>query len=395
MSLDAQEESDLQRAMAASLEGILLPTVSELVSIPENAQGPSARDGHGRYRNLFASSTLRDGLPASDFFWVDANWLRQWITGEYLPPSSKSEDTLKEVCSGKRSSNRDPLVIQSDQPSSAGGTLQPGEEPPPECGKLDTDPKSSGKGGGDNFVQMREARRNDAPCVVGDDIRVEKVETVDSAGDGPAAELVGGGEGDDGTGSSKGDGGETALVLTHQEQNGTDALREGTHICNLESRASSTTAKKTEQQPGNNSGGDGGSSGPEKSRAMGDPEASAQISSKEDKAEESEGAYPVEYCEQIASLLPTPTNVPGGCNASDGGGGGSKAGAGVFSGPMRHLPLLCEHGGVHPTSVSRLKLVTRRVYLGLLGEGGMPPDHHLTATNYRCEQCIRNHIGQK
>lgn len=69
---------------------------------------------------------------------------------------------------------------------------------------------------------------------------------------------------------------------------------------------------------------------------------------------------------------------------------------GVFRESMRHLPLACQHGGVDPTSVSRLKLVTRRVYEGLLGEEGMPPpDWHLAATNFRCEQCVKNHIGQK
>ena len=68
----------------------------------------------------------------------------------------------------------------------------------------------------------------------------------------------------------------------------------------------------------------------------------------------------------------------------------------VFAEPMRNLGLVCDHGALHPASVSRWKLVTREVYEGLLGEDGVgPPDHHLSAANFRCEHCIREHISRK
>eukprot|EP00904_Undaria_pinnatifida_P007871 jgi/Undpi1/4213/HiC_scaffold_16.g07579.m1 len=69
---------------------------------------------------------------------------------------------------------------------------------------------------------------------------------------------------------------------------------------------------------------------------------------------------------------------------------------GVFVDPMRHLPLVCRHGGLHPASVARLKLVSRAVYLGLLAEEGMPPpDRHLAASNYYCAVCVGDHIRRK
>ncbi|CAM9986673.1 unnamed protein product [Ascophyllum nodosum] len=68
----------------------------------------------------------------------------------------------------------------------------------------------------------------------------------------------------------------------------------------------------------------------------------------------------------------------------------------VFAEPMRNLGLVCDHGALHPASVSRWKLVTREVYEGLLGEDGVgPPDHHLSAANFRCEHCVREHISRK
>ena len=69
---------------------------------------------------------------------------------------------------------------------------------------------------------------------------------------------------------------------------------------------------------------------------------------------------------------------------------------GVFFEPMRHLPLVCNHGGLHPSSVAGLKLVTRAVYEGLLGEEGMPPpDRHLAASNFYCGVCVDDHIRRK
>ncbi|CAN0347545.1 unnamed protein product, partial [Laminaria digitata] len=69
---------------------------------------------------------------------------------------------------------------------------------------------------------------------------------------------------------------------------------------------------------------------------------------------------------------------------------------GVFVGPMRHAPLVCKHGGLHPSSVAMLKLVTREVYEGLIAEEGMlPPDRHLAASNYYCGVCVDDHIRRK
>ncbi|CAN0453213.1 unnamed protein product [Discosporangium mesarthrocarpum] len=72
---------------------------------------------------------------------------------------------------------------------------------------------------------------------------------------------------------------------------------------------------------------------------------------------------------------------------------------GVFHGQMRHRRLLCQHQRLHPSTMIRLKVVRRRVYLGLLrgGRGGVftPPDWHLSSENYRCGECVSELTGQR
>lgn len=68
----------------------------------------------------------------------------------------------------------------------------------------------------------------------------------------------------------------------------------------------------------------------------------------------------------------------------------------VFAEPIRNLGLLCEHGKLHPSSLSRWKIVSREVYEGLLeGQGIGPPDCHVSSANFRCEDCVRDYIGRK
>ncbi|CAN0509247.1 unnamed protein product, partial [Ectocarpus sp. 12 AP-2014] len=68
----------------------------------------------------------------------------------------------------------------------------------------------------------------------------------------------------------------------------------------------------------------------------------------------------------------------------------------VFTERLSNVPLLCPHGGLHPASVSKFKLVTRAAYEGILSTVCMPPpDYHLSASNYYCSLCVKDHIGQK
>lgn len=95
------------------------------------------------------------------------------------------------------------------------------------------------------------------------------------------------------------------------------------------------------------------------------------------------------------------------CVANGGAGSGDMNGridissrreseAAVFTEPIRNLGLLCEHGKLHPSSLSRWKIVTREVYEGLLeGQGIGPPDCHVSSANFRCEDCVRDYIGRK
>ncbi|CAN0057940.1 unnamed protein product [Choristocarpus tenellus] len=63
---------------------------------------------------------------------------------------------------------------------------------------------------------------------------------------------------------------------------------------------------------------------------------------------------------------------------------------------MRHKRLLCPHGRLHPSTVPRLKLLTRATYRGLLEDGGVPmPDCHLSGEDYRCDVCMAEVIGQR
>lgn len=68
----------------------------------------------------------------------------------------------------------------------------------------------------------------------------------------------------------------------------------------------------------------------------------------------------------------------------------------VFAEPIRNSGLLCEHGKLHPSSLSQWKIVTREVYEGLLeGQGMGLPDCHVSSANFRCEDCVRDYIGRK
>ncbi|CAM9773619.1 unnamed protein product [Ectocarpus sp. 8 AP-2014] len=68
----------------------------------------------------------------------------------------------------------------------------------------------------------------------------------------------------------------------------------------------------------------------------------------------------------------------------------------VFTERLTNVPLLCPHGRLHPASVSKFKLVTRAAYEGILSTVCIPPpDYHLSASNFYCSLCVKDHIGQK
>lgn len=407
LSLEAQDERDLQRALAASLDsaGEIVEVLEAQRSAPSSPQAPTA----------VSSASSKDGLPPSDFFWVDVHWLRQWIVGEHLPREGVAAVASEEASScGKGNSRAEPLVVEDgmpDESSSPSRAAHKEEAPRPGGGPVDDGYSDVG----DHSLEPAGKAQDVSMRVVGDVFRIMEMtgdrDGVASRGSGTSPAVVplekgeagvaGTGSGDCSTSEMAGREGISdtrgARQLPPLEGDAHPTEGRGDSPVPREPKGITSAAVEpcgtriTERNPHGDGGGDGCGVHPKSGGA------------EEDQERESETSRGHGYRKD-----------PGvGCQG--GGGkeagmaksterGGSKvhmgcvpgAGKGVFADAMEHLPLLCDHGGVDPTSVSRWKLVTRRVYEGLLEEEGMgPPDHHLTANNYRCEQCVRNHIGRK
>lgn len=310
---------------------------------------------------------LDRALLENEFFWVDSQWLRQWVVGEHLPPPSESASTVTgKASSGRGFRREDPLVLDGDGPTATDPTRESGvgavlsasmEEEEGDEGNGKTSSKYLSK------------------------VDMEAVAMVPGAGD---AQRGGAGGTDRGVerGAAEGRGScreETSVSEVGDVDKATPVVAKS-EVCTADTLEQSTKERREEEEE------------------VGDLQTLGEkVDAVNDRVDGGEGSddsssATTKGCPQSSTC---PTLEAGG----DGGWKGVAAGlgsGGVFRGPMRHLPLLCEHGGLHPASVSRLKLVTRGVYEGLLSEEGMPPpDHHLAANNYRCEECVKDHIGQK
>lgn len=346
----SQEERNLRQAMAESLVSLKSSSTAAAGALGAESSGGSTNPKGADLPGL----ELDRALPESEFFWVDSHWLRQWVVGEHLPPPSESISTVSGKASpGRGSHPEDPLVLDGGSPKAAYLTQESGV--------------------GDAIVEEKEGYEGDKEAVVmgpgGGDARGGGAGGTDrGVGRGVAAE---GGDGfrQKGGVSEVGEGGDSATVVAKlRVRTGDDAdtSEQVNEKRKREGRAAESVQKLGDAVNDGVGDGDEGSDDDSFATAKGWPKYSPRSTS-EAGVEEGETGVAAGLCSE-----------------------------GVFRGSVRHLPLLCEHGGLHPASVSRLKLVTRSVYEGLLSDKGMPPpDHHLAATNYRCEECVKDHIGQK
>lgn len=335
-------------------------------------------------------------LLDSEFFWVESDWLRQWVTGECLPPAADSSGDIRvsstplavsnstEACSGKGTSDGVlPVMGVSDANHPSSGSRPQEQLALPRQGCAENDPGVVSGGGESRSCEKGNAKErttvesqhagdaadaqskmNGGAAPPGETPKIEKPPAARAARGcsipvmpsfeidddfkcakmrpigGKMLELVAKNQGDDGGGGD---------TLMHRDSR-----------CEKENTTTAGKAGNDEKLP----------------TVVKPPEVLA--------SEKGPSAPPRQGASKAASETSSTNN--GSCVAE----------GGVFREAMHHAPLMCEHGGLNPTSVARLKLVTRRVYEGLLGEDGMPPaDRHLAAANFRCEQCVKKHIGQK
>lgn len=366
-----REDRDLAKAMAASTGKDEASPAICAVDISGTTADPTVADADVR------SPPIKDApVLDSNFFWVESHWLRQWVIGEVLPPpkdairaggtvsiTSPAAAEPAQVAAEKGSSTADPVVLEV----SVGDSHEETTKKTVDLGDTDL----VGENGASRRSRKLEGRRGATAAAA-----------MDVSGEGHT-------DGDDSC-STVGDEAEVSVVVKDGQEEGVAVIIDDD---SGERKASVACVKR-----------------PKTSEAEGDQQLGCR------KRRRDEG--PAEVVENGVALGDVGASRAGvvcdlqeGTNSSIGNrrdlneqavgppGVGAVERAspeGVFARPMRNLPLLCKHGGLYPASVSRLKLVTREVYLGLLREGGVPPpDHHLTAGNYHCELCVKDHIGEK
>lgn len=365
-----QEDIDLALAKAASLgTGASHATAAGSTVLPTEAKSSSetavAPGG---------AKSLDQALRGVDFCWVDSHWLRQWVVGEHLPPPGEpapASASTKRASVGSGSSSGDPVVLDSRNASASTVKAWDG-------GAAESD------GGG------KERKGEDKQCSQ----KFRCVEADDPA-EATAGQAGGKGEGaEEGGVCGEGGGDEERNGATVGQANAAagGGKAEGSTVAALaESGVGATAAKPV---PPQGEGGGGGVEAPSVGRREGCAgvngvvngflgRESAQPDRGEGKGQDS--------TEASIGAKPETGRAEDAVGALAGGSPG-----GIFSEPMRNRPIVCDHGRLHPASVSRLKLVTRDVYEGIVSEEGMsPPDRHITSSNFRCEHCVRDHIGQK
>lgn len=431
-SVEAQEESDLQRAMAASLASISVAEAGFLASGAEMSASPAvSRRDNSRGGEALSEPSASGALPPSKYFWVESHWLRQWVIGEKILPSEGRESAAAKdhVSTGKATWSGDSVVLDGASDVLTSSSRRPtckkplGEVHGEEGGNDGSSGREDGRAehgdadGDRSFLDdgIEDEDSSEAGRDMGIDEhhtkRWEEREFTKGGGD-PGGEVEGKGSGVSGTSDYGAGSTRRQSERCHQDQgvlaeppSGDDKQGVMSGQKCVEKREEAVKQTDDSSAGGNvtsarlkselsETGGAG-----DRARCRGGDgsedcwERIPQVLSGDRGVPESEAGCPAE----ISGEAEATSAKPGDFSKSGGlldGCGGSRAS--VFVTPMRHAHLLCEHGRVHPNSVSRLKLVTRKVYEGLLEEEGMPPpDHHLTATNYRCEHCVRDHIGEK
>lgn len=339
-------------------------------------------------------------LPPGDFFWVDSHWLRQWTVGEHLPNVTTGDGgqtggaftSPNEPCfSGKGTSSANPLVLEEVNGATRRQSRdQEASSNAPEQGVVEVFGSDCGRDVDAKVVNSGDRRgtgaTGDGACAVGGMVEIE-------GHTGAGARVRPKRAGDSTGGVSRGARHDRmGTIETSDSVN--DAVREA--VKGVDDKVSSPIPMREDNSEGN-------------------LEISPKVNSDTNAERSSERFGEIELEESTDEMSAAKANAgaspPWNQNPAEhrddqgttlGDRPGSLCGAsvscqeGVFREPMRHVHLLCEHGGLHPASVSRLKVVTRKVYEGFLTEDGMPwPDYHLAASNYRCERCVKNHIGQK
>lgn len=350
----AQEDRELAQAMAASLAE----------SAPILPDATTEKDSIAGEREEQKQERKNPPIPPDEeFFWVEAEWIRQWIVGQHADSSNANgagaAAAALTVANGGTSS-RDPVVLDVDSPQPKGG------------------------GGGDGSDDT--------------DAFVKKTEEGETA----VAAV-----GSDGKGYAMGDG-------TKEEQEDPQDAAERS----VASAAADASLNET-PKPLQVKGGVKRPVRPKKEKGKehgdgaftGDVKAVAEIPNGVENAAAADGAGGGENGTTTVTSEPVVTLSGADAMAVAMAAGVADDAAaptppnGVFAQPMRNRPLLCAHGKLHPSSVWRLKLVSRKVYEGMLEvevevEDGaaalhLAPDGHIAAGNYYCALCVKEHIGQK
>ncbi|CAB1120196.1 unnamed protein product [Ectocarpus sp. CCAP 1310/34] len=320
-----QEELDYAQAVAASLAQS--PTAAAAAADSEEDEGQEEPPGN---------------IPESKFFWVETEWLRQWIVGQHADQDGESAaaaaaaaaaaSTAISLPSKGGSSGGDPLVLDGVAASEGG---------------------EARGGGGDGGSEMMEVE-----------------ETTKAAGEGEASDGAGAADAGDEPEARECDG---AAVAAHSSRGDPEEEATGGPVPRGEEEEEEG-APEQEGNPGSDE--NSGCLGHDADGVEGDvarttcPVATC----------DNNGNLEV-YSQGEEVLLTEEVEEETPC---------------VFTKRLSNLPLLCPHGGLHPASVSKFKLVTRAAYEGILSTVCMPlPDYHLSASNYYCSLCVKDHIGQK
>lgn len=345
-SSTAQEDRDLAQAMAASLADSAPTPAAAATAKASSAEGQEQRDRREEESPLFP--------PDEEFFWVEAEWLRQWVVGQHAELS---------VAKGAGAAAAAFTVPNGGTLSSGPVVLDIVDSPLPK-GKVDT---AAGDGGGGGTDAVANKTDEDEPAVAAAAARGDGKSDVK----GETSGTSGGGGGDE----------ERPVLRSAAAAGVADASLNGTPK-QLKVEGSAKRSLRSQEKGGDQAGG----------VVIGDGNTAAELSNGVDNAAAEKvggGASRTTPDEQIVKLSRGDADAvltPPRC---------------VFAQRMRNGPLLCPHGGLHPSTVSRLKLVTREVYEGMLGvkDGAgalaLAPDRHIAAGNYYCAICVKDHVQQK
>ena len=396
----AQEEQDLRKAIARSLvdsaqgaaAAAAVPTIPTAPACnPKQEPEPEERQEQKHEVTPIPSE--------SDFFWVEAEWLRQWVVGQHDGSPSDRAPAAAAAAAAARggSSSGDPVV-------------------------LDGSPAPKGRNG-DGGVDRIALEKTTLEMDVDEEAKAAAAAAAGEAGGGDE-DMAGGGSGERPDGGIKVDvvGGKQGAGVAAPAAAATEAAAgpsskgtpepvEDRHEKPRRSDEEELVAEEAEAEKDRSRS---------RSRSRNGVTENGVVSSETAVAASSNGVKSAvagssqldEAAAQTGAAAELVVTTPSGGGTAEGGAAPAQTPPvsmptpakmpvpkGVFAQPMRIRPLLCPHGRVHPASVSRLKLVTRAVYEGLLGGGkggvGVAADHHIAAGSYYCALCVKEHVRKQ